>query len=84
MPAHTSYLLQPLDVGVFGPLKEAYGKLLKDLMAAGNNHIDKEDFLSLYPDAHKQIFTSANICSSFRGAGLKPLNPEHVLSKLTF
>ncbi|EAU29721.1 conserved hypothetical protein [Aspergillus terreus NIH2624] len=84
MPAHTSHLLQPLDVGVFGPLKEAYGKLLEDLMAAGNNHIDKEDFLSLYPDAHKQIFTSANICSGFRGAGLKPLDPEHVLSKLTF
>jgi hypothetical protein len=84
MPAHTSHLLQPLDVGVFGPLKEAYGKLLEDRMAAGNNHIDKEDFLSLYPDAHKQVFTSANICSGFRGAGLKPLDPEHVLSKLTF
>ncbi|EAU30143.1 conserved hypothetical protein [Aspergillus terreus NIH2624] len=84
MPAHASHLLQPLDVGVSSPLKKAYGKLLEDRMAAGNNSIDKEDFLSLYPDAHKQVFTSANICSGFRGAGLKPLNPEHVLLKLTF
>ena len=84
MPAHASHLLQPLDVGVFGPLKRAYGKLLEGRMIAGNNHIDKEDFLSLYPDARAQVFTSTNICSGFAGAGLKPLNQERVLSKLTF
>lgn len=39
MPAHTSQLLQPLDVSVFGPLKSAYGKLLREHMGAGNNHI---------------------------------------------
>ncbi|ODM19019.1 hypothetical protein SI65_05636 [Aspergillus cristatus] len=32
MPPHTSHLLQPLDVGVFGPLKRAYGKLIEDMM----------------------------------------------------
>ncbi|KAM5521604.1 pogo transposable element with krab domain [Fusarium oxysporum f. sp. phaseoli] len=26
MPAHASHLLQPLDVGCFGPLKQAYGR----------------------------------------------------------
>ncbi|GKU14024.1 unnamed protein product, partial [Fusarium langsethiae] len=26
MPAHASHLLQPLDVGCFGPLKKAYGR----------------------------------------------------------
>ena len=26
MPAHSSHLLQPLDVGCFGPLKQAYGR----------------------------------------------------------
>lgn len=84
MPAHASQLLQPLDVGVFGPLKSAYGKLLEQRMVAGNNHIDKEDFLSLYPDARAEAFTSAKICSGFAGAGLKPLDQERVLSKLTF
>ncbi|KAI9045478.1 uncharacterized protein KD926_007893 [Aspergillus affinis] len=84
MPAHASHLLQPLDVGVFGPLKRAYGKLLESRMIAGNNHIDKEDFLSLYPDARAKVFTSANIYGGFAGAGLKPFNQERVLSKLTF
>ncbi|RJE24552.1 hypothetical protein PHISCL_03083, partial [Aspergillus sclerotialis] len=47
MPPHSSHLLQPLDVGLFGPLKRAYGKLIKKIMVAGNNHIDKQDFLPL-------------------------------------
>ena len=84
MPAHASHLLQPLDVGVFGPLKRAYGKLLENRMIAGNNHIDKEDFLSLYPEAREMVFTTNNICSGFAGAGLKPLNQERVLTKITF
>ena len=51
MPANSSHLLQSLDVGVFGPLKHAYGKLVEAMMRDGNNHIDKTDFLSLYPSA---------------------------------
>ncbi|KKA22268.1 hypothetical protein T310_3703 [Rasamsonia emersonii CBS 393.64] len=84
MPAHASHLLQPLDVGVFGPLKRAYGKLLEKRMIAGNNHIDKEDFLSLYPSARAEVFTPDNICKGFAGAGLKPLDKERVLAKITF
>jgi hypothetical protein len=48
MSIHASQLLQPLDVGVFNLLKRAWGKLLEKRMVAGNNHIDKEDILSLY------------------------------------
>jgi hypothetical protein len=84
MPAHASQLLQPLDVGVFGPLKHAYGKLLEGRMEAGNNYINKKDFLSLYLDARKKAFTTENIYKGFAGAGLKPLNRERVLSKITF
>ncbi|BCS24404.1 uncharacterized protein APUU_40848A [Aspergillus puulaauensis] len=29
MPSHSSHLLQPLDVGCFGPLKRAYGGLIE-------------------------------------------------------
>jgi hypothetical protein len=84
MPPHSSHLLQPLDVGVFGPLKRAYGKLVERMMVAGNNHIDKQDFLSLYPTARERVFTQENIYGGFAGAGLKPLNQERVLEKITF
>ena len=54
------------------------------MMVAGNNHIDKEDFLHLYPPARKAAFTKGNICSGFAGAGIKSLNQDRVLEKITF
>jgi len=74
MPPHTSYLLQPLDISVFGLLKHVYKKLVEGIIAANNNYIDKKDFLSLYLLAHKKVFTRENICSGFTETGLKPFN----------
>jgi hypothetical protein len=79
MPPHTSHPLQPLGDGVFGPLKRAYGKLIKRAIVARNNHIDKKDFLHLYPPARERIFNQENICSGLAGARLKPLNQDRVL-----
>jgi hypothetical protein len=48
MPAYLSHLLQPLDVGCFGPLKRVYGKLIEEKGCLGYNYIDKLDFLKAY------------------------------------
>ena len=53
-------------------------------MVAGNNHIDREDFLDLYPSAREKVFNQQNISSGFAGAGLKPLDQDQVLEKITF
>jgi hypothetical protein len=82
MPAHSSHLLQPLDVGCFGPLKRAYGGLVEQRMRLGYNHIDKFDFLKAYPAAHLEVFTPLNIQNGFAAAGIHPLKPERVLEKL--
>ncbi|GMG14216.1 unnamed protein product [Aspergillus oryzae] len=82
MPAHSSHLLQPLDVGCFGPLKRAHGQLVENKMRLGFNHIDKLDFLKAFPQARAQIYTTSNICSGFSATGLIPFNPERVLSQL--
>ena len=57
MPAHSSHLLQPLDVGCFAPLKRAYSGLVEGLVRRGISHIDKLDFLIAYPDARIKAFT---------------------------
>ena len=82
MPAHSSHLLQPLDVGCFAPLKKAYGNQVSNLVCNSINHITKLEFLPAFQAAFKVSITLDNIRGGFRGAGLIPYNPEAVISKL--
>lgn len=82
MPAHSSHLLQPLNVGYFSPLKRAYRDQICGLARNRINHITKLEFLPTFKAAFKRVFTKRNIYLSFRGARLVPFNPEVVLSKL--
>jgi len=82
MPPHSSHLLQPLDVSCFSPLKRAYSREVESLIRHHINHITKLEFLPAFKTAFDRAFTPANICSAFRGAGLVPLQPDAVLSKL--
>ncbi|KAH7462316.1 hypothetical protein FOMA001_g18693 [Fusarium oxysporum f. sp. matthiolae] len=82
MPAHASHLLQPLDVGCFGPLKKAYGREIERLMGCSINHITKIEFFPTFHAAHRATITESNIKGGFRGAGLAPFDPENVISKL--
>jgi hypothetical protein len=82
MPAHSSHLLQPLDVGCFSVLKRAYGLQVSDFMRLGINHIDKHEFLYALNIARIEAFTEANIKSSFAATGLVPYNPDQVLSTI--
>ena len=82
MPPHSSHLLQPLDIGCFAVLKRAYSRLIESKMRARINHIDKLDFLEVYPSARIEAFKSETIKKSFAAAGLMPYNPDQVISKL--
>ena len=82
MPAHSSYLLQPLDIGCFAVLKRSYRGLVDQQMRLGINYIDKLDFLAAYPEARVSAFQALAIKDSFAAAGLVPFDPQRVLSKL--
>jgi hypothetical protein len=82
MPAHSSHILQPLDVGCFGPLKKAYGRQIEDMMRAYIIHITKDDFFPAFRKAHFAAMTESNIQGGFRGAGLLPFDSEKVISTL--
>jgi hypothetical protein len=82
MPLHASYILQPLNVGCFAPLKQAYKEEIRVLVNYFINHIDKKAFLDTYKKVHERVFSSNNIISSFRATSLVPDNAEVVLSKL--
>ena len=82
MPPHSSHLLQPLDVGCFAPLKQAYGRQVESLMRSQISHVTKQEFLSCFKLAFDASFTSSNVQGGFRGAGLVPFDPERVISAL--
>ncbi|KAL9561247.1 hypothetical protein ACKAV7_014602 [Fusarium commune] len=82
MPPHSSHLLQPLDVGCFGLLKGAYGREIEHLIRCSVTHISKTEFFPAFYTAYQATMTEKNIKAAFRGAGLAPLDPESVISKL--
>ena len=82
MPPHASHILQPLDVGCFAPLKQAYKKEIKSLADSYITHVDKKAFLATFQPVYNKAISKNNILSSFRATGLVPLSPEAVLSRL--
>ena len=62
LPAYTTHLLQPLDVGVFTPLSSVYEKHVQRVTRVGASYsIDKVDFLELYRLAKQEAITLTNI-----------------------
>jgi hypothetical protein len=82
MPAHSSHLLQLLDVGCFSALKQAYGRSIEQMMAHSINHIDKHEFLPIYKQARQLALSPSNIQAGFAATGLVPYSPDRVLSQL--
>jgi len=80
LPAHTTHLLQPLDVGVFAPLATAYKAHVQRITRLGTSYsIDKTDFLELYQLARHEAITPLNIRKSWTATGLLPFSPALVL-----
>ncbi|KAG7000206.1 hypothetical protein FocnCong_v013285 [Fusarium oxysporum f. sp. conglutinans] len=82
MPPHSSHLLQPLDVGCFSVLKQAYGREIEHLIRCSITHVSKTEFFPAFHAAYQATMTEKNIKAAFKGAGLVPLDPESVVSKL--
>jgi hypothetical protein len=52
------------------------------MMKRSITYISKTEFLPAFYAAFQATMTESNIKGGFRGAGLVPLNPENVISKL--
>jgi hypothetical protein len=84
-PPHSTHSLQPLDVGLFGPLSRAYSDHLEQFMheCQGLSHITKRDFFRLFWPSWNKAFSIRNINSAWRSVGLHPWDPEVVLKRFT-
>lgn len=82
LPPHSSHLLQPLDVGIFSPLKRALSKQISRLVRTGITRIQKVEWIECFIEARDRSITKDNVLSGWRGAGLFPENMHRILIQL--
>lgn len=84
-PPHSTHRLQPLDVSLFGPLSTAYTNRLVQWTSKtqGLTGLSKREFWVLFWGALEASFTPENIASGWRRTGLKPFDPDVVLSQVS-
>lgn len=72
LPAHTSHALQPLDVGVFGPLKQAFRMYLsrRTVITRKDTRNDVFTICELLKKSYYDALTPVNIMKGFRRSGL--------------
>ena len=81
LPAHTSHFLQPMDVGIYGPLQTIYDSLCHQKTRTTSSLIMKEDVCQLACAAYMKSATPENLMSAFKKTGVFPLNRDIIDSK---
>ena len=82
LPPHTSHLLQPLDVGLFGPEGHYLSKeLFHPALASANAPTDRE-MLECIIRARFPAFTERSVRSAWKMTGIWPPFKEHVLDEV--
>ena len=79
LPAHTSHILQPLDVSIFGPFKAFYYRECASFMQSCiGKTITRYDMCHIACQAYLRSMTRINIMSGFRKIGIFPFSKEAV------
>ena len=82
IPAHTTHLLQPLDVGVFKSLKSNYYKACRKYIVDHPGRVITTDLIaSLVAVAWPKSVTPINIMPGFKKCGVYPLNPGEITDR---
>jgi len=74
LPPHASHVLQPLDLSIFSPLKQAYRRYIGYLTyLTDSSPIGKQNFLECYRRARCNAITPSNIKAGWAVTGLWPV-----------
>ena len=82
LTAHTSHVLQPLDVAIFGPLKAKYRAQLNNCLSSltSDSVARKRAFLELYRRVRIHGMAESNIQAGWEASGLWPVSLRKPLS----
>lgn len=75
LPPHSSHALQPLDVSVFSPFKQALNTAIHKFMHTNPTRtLTREELPRMICSAFKSAMTPGTIMTGFRKAGIFPYN----------
>lgn len=78
---YTTYLLQPLNVAIFGPLQKKYEDFINKKCESNIKFINKNLFINLYTETREQTFRPTIIKIEFRTIELILLNPQKIYKR---
>ena len=79
LPPHTTHESQPLDVGVFAPLKTQWSQVCDDFYQKNPGRvITKFNFSRLFSEAWNRAVLPSNVMAGFHRAGVYPFNPKAI------
>ena len=74
--AHTLHCLQPLDIGIFGPLQRAWQNWCTAAMDNTWEGITRQQVVKEYMTARTKSFKETTILSTWKKSRILPFNPE--------
>ncbi|KAK4690099.1 hypothetical protein P7C73_g7, partial [Tremellales sp. Uapishka_1] len=82
LPAHTSHVTQPLDVGIFAPLKAAMARETDRRARLKKGKVSKREWTAWLAAARATAMNERNIRVGWRKTGLHPFSPDYFFSQL--
>ena len=79
LPAHSSHRTQPLDVGIFGPMKGHMSRLASEAARIYGGRIQKTTWAAQLVKARSAALTEKNIQVGWRETGLYPFAPTKLV-----
>src|SRR6266478_2665570 len=76
LPSHTTHKLQPLDVGVSGPIQAAWRKQCKNYTLRTSSKMPLGQIVREYLEARTRVMKESNIVSAWKKSGLRSLDPS--------
>ncbi|XP_053391999.1 jerky protein homolog-like, partial [Mercenaria mercenaria] len=73
LPPHTSHVLQPMDIGCFGPLQLKYSQECTTFARLNHRVVTRYDVCGLACKAYAAALNTINLQSAFKKAGIFPL-----------
>ena len=73
LPPHCSHILQPMDVGCFGPLQIKYSQECQTFSRCNGRMVSRYDVCALACKAYSAALTPANLRAAFAKSGIFPV-----------